>query len=71
MGRAELDSFDIVEGLALVGGLRLEVLNVVSLPLGHEGISSTVESQMIIVAGDGPDPTLCGMLVRAISSMLV
>ena len=30
-GRAELDSFDIVEGLALEGGIRLEVLNVVSL----------------------------------------
>jgi hypothetical protein len=36
-GRAELDSFDIVEGLALVGGIRLEVLNVVSLYGGLPG----------------------------------
>lgn len=36
-GRAELDSFDIVEGLFLVGGLRLEVLNVVSLVGGWPG----------------------------------
>jgi len=36
-GRAELDSFDIVEGLFLVGGLRLEVLNVVSLLGGWPG----------------------------------
>jgi transposase-like protein len=36
-GRAELDSFDIVEGLALAGGLRLEVLNVISLHGGLPG----------------------------------
>jgi transposase-like protein len=36
-GRAELDSFDIVEGLALEGGIRLEVLNVVSLHGGLPG----------------------------------
>jgi hypothetical protein len=36
-GRVELDSFDIVEGLALVGGIRLEVLNVVSLHGGLPG----------------------------------
>ncbi len=36
-GRAELDSFDIVEGLALEGGIRLEVLNVVSLQGGLPG----------------------------------
>ncbi len=30
-GRAELDSFDTIEGLALEGGIRLEVLTVVSL----------------------------------------
>src|SRR5260370_19905717 len=36
-GRAELDSFDIVEGLFLVGGLRIEVLNVVSLLGGWPG----------------------------------
>jgi len=36
-GRAELDSFDIVEGLTLTGGLRLEVLNVVSLHGGLPG----------------------------------
>ncbi len=37
VGRAELDSFDIVEGLALEGGIRLEVLNVVSLHGGLPG----------------------------------
>jgi hypothetical protein len=36
-GRAELDSFDIVEGLALQGGRRIEVLNGVSL---HGGLPS-------------------------------
>jgi len=36
-GRAELDSFDIVEGLALAGGVRLEVLNVISLHGGLPG----------------------------------
>lgn len=36
-GRAELGSVDIVEGLALVGGLRIEVLNVVSLLRGWPG----------------------------------
>src|SRR6266545_7593408 len=36
-GRAELDSFDIVEGLALAGGVRLEVLNVISLHGGPPG----------------------------------
>ena len=36
-GRAELDSFDIIEGLTLEGGLRLEVLNVVSLHGGLPG----------------------------------
>ena len=36
-GRAELDSFDIVEGLALEGGLRVEVLNAVSLRGGLPG----------------------------------
>ena len=35
--RAELDSFDIVEGLALEGGVRLEVLNVISLHGGLPG----------------------------------
>jgi putative transposase len=34
-GRAELDSFDIVEGLALQGGLQVEILNGVSL---HGGL---------------------------------
>jgi transposase-like protein len=34
-GRVELDSFDIVEGLALQGGLQVEVLNGVSL---HGGL---------------------------------
>ena len=37
VGRAELNSFDIVEGLALKGGIRLEVLNVVSLHGGLPG----------------------------------
>jgi hypothetical protein len=36
-GRAELDSFDIVEGLTLTGGLRLEVLTGVSLHGGLPG----------------------------------
>jgi len=36
-GRAELDSFDIVEGLALEGGVRVEVLNAVSLRGGLPG----------------------------------
>ena len=36
-GRAELDSFDIVEGLALEGGVRLEVLNAISLHGGLPG----------------------------------
>ncbi|MGH7412667.1 MAG: hypothetical protein ACREKJ_00500 [Candidatus Rokuibacteriota bacterium] len=36
-GRAELDSFDIIEGLTLEGGVRLEVLNVVSLHGGLPG----------------------------------
>jgi hypothetical protein len=36
-GRAELDSFDIVEGLALEGGRRIEVLNAVSLHGGLPG----------------------------------
>lgn len=36
-GRAELDSFDTVEGLTLEGGLRIEVLNVVSLHGGLPG----------------------------------
>ena len=36
-GRADLDSFDIVEGLFLVGGARVEVLNVVSLLGGWPG----------------------------------
>ena len=35
--RGELDSFDIVEGLALEGGIRLEVLTVVSLHGGLPG----------------------------------
>jgi hypothetical protein len=35
--RAELDSFDIVEGLALTGGTRLEVLNGISLHGGLPG----------------------------------
>ena len=35
-GRAELDSFDIVEGLALQGGRRVEVLNGISL---HGGLA--------------------------------
>jgi hypothetical protein len=35
--RAELDSFDIVEGLALQGGLRIEVLNAISLRGGLPG----------------------------------
>jgi len=35
--KAELDSFDIVEGLALAGGRRVEVLNVVSLHGGLPG----------------------------------
>jgi len=37
VGRAELDSFDTIEGLALEGGIRLEVLNVVSLHGGLPG----------------------------------
>lgn len=36
-GGAELDSFDTVEGLTLEGGLRIEVLNVVSLHGGLPG----------------------------------
>ena len=36
-GRADLDSFDIVDGLALQGGIRVEVLNVVSLHGGLPG----------------------------------
>jgi len=36
-GRVELDSFDIVEGLALEGGRRVEVLNAVSLRGGLPG----------------------------------
>jgi len=36
-GGAELDSFDIIEGLALEGGVRLEVLTVVSLRGGLPG----------------------------------
>ncbi len=36
-GRAELDSWDTVEGLALEGGIRLEVLNVISLHGGLPG----------------------------------
>ena len=36
-GRTELDSFDIVEGLTLTGGLRLEVLTGVSLHGGLPG----------------------------------
>ena len=36
-GRAELDSFDTIEGLTLEGGLRLEVLNVISLQGGLPG----------------------------------
>lgn len=36
-GRAELDSFDTVEGLTLEGGIRIEVLNVVSLHGGLPG----------------------------------
>src|SRR5499426_3951795 len=36
-GRTELDSFDTVEGLTFEGGLRIEVLNVVSLHGGLPG----------------------------------
>src|SRR6266849_2993976 len=36
-GRAELDSFDTVEGLTFEGGIRIEVLNVVSLHGGLPG----------------------------------
>jgi len=36
-GKAELDSFDTIEGLTLEGGLRLEVLNVISLQGGLPG----------------------------------
>jgi len=36
-GRAELDSFDTVEGLTFEGGMRIEVLNVVSLHGGLPG----------------------------------
>src|SRR5262249_29963128 len=36
-GRAELDSFDTVEGLTFEGGLRIEFLNVVSLHGGLPG----------------------------------
>src|SRR4029453_13443508 len=36
-GSAELDSFDTVEGLTFEGGLRIEVLNVVSLHGGLPG----------------------------------
>jgi hypothetical protein len=35
--RAELDSFDTIEGLALEGGVQLEVLTVVSLHGGLPG----------------------------------
>lgn len=35
--RADLDSFDIIDGLALQGGIRVEVLNVVSLHGGLPG----------------------------------
>jgi hypothetical protein len=36
-GHAELDSFDTVEGLTFQGGMRIEVLNVVSLHGGWPG----------------------------------
>ncbi len=36
-GRAELESFDTVEGLTFAGGMRIEVLNVVSLHGGMPG----------------------------------
>ncbi len=43
-GRAELDSFDIVEGLALEGGRRIEVLNGVSL---HGGLPSAWPQRLV------------------------
>jgi hypothetical protein len=43
-GRAELDSFDIIEGRALAGGRRLEVLNRVSR---HGGWPSTGPPQLV------------------------
>ena len=43
-GRAELDSFDIVEGLALAGGRRIEVLNGVSL---HGGLPSAWPQRLV------------------------
>jgi hypothetical protein len=53
-GQAELDSFDIIEGLRLEGGASVEVLNVVSLQGGLPGswprsriLSKTVISAMI------------------------
>jgi hypothetical protein len=43
-GHAELDSFDIVEGLALEGGRRLEVLNGVSL---HGGLPNAWPQRLV------------------------
>ena len=36
--RAELDSFDIVEGLVIKGGTQVEVLNAISL---HGGLAAS------------------------------
>lgn len=50
-GRAELDSIDIIEGLALKGGIQIEVLNVISL---HGGLvnswphSGPTRAQMVV-----------------------
>ncbi len=48
-GRAELDSFDIVEGLALEGGRRIEVLHGVSLHgvSLHGGLSSAWPQRLV------------------------
>ena len=43
-GHAELDSFDIVEGLALEGGRRIEVLNGVSL---HGGLPNAWPQRLV------------------------
>ena len=49
-GRAEVDSFDIIEGLALQGGLQIEVLTVISLHGGLPGAwpQSLVTAKIVV-----------------------
>jgi hypothetical protein len=51
-GQAELDSFDIIEGLRLEGGAQVEVLNVVSLYGGLPGSwpRSRILSKTVVLA---------------------